>query len=75
MALVVAQLCHDGGMSPPLTGVFAPIPSGVSEETLPQRYKEHFFSKQQNADAPMFSADSVKFIQCKECHQGLQHQN
>ncbi|CAM1506888.1 Fc.00g065290.m01.CDS01 [Cosmosporella sp. VM-42] len=49
-------------MSPPLTGVFASIPGGVNEETVPDKYKDYFFSKQQNANAPILSAESVKFL-------------
>ncbi|KAI8718894.1 Abhydrolase-3 domain-containing protein [Fusarium sp. LHS14.1] len=65
MSLTVSHLCQDAGMEPPLTGVYAPITSGVNEKTVPEKYKDHFFSKEQNANAPMFSTESLKFVHSK----------
>lgn len=62
LALVVAGLCMDEGLSPPLTGVYAALPSCVTESDVPQKYKEHFFSHEQNADAPMLKAVSMEFV-------------
>lgn len=52
----------DEGLSPPLTGVYAALPSCVTESDVPQKYKEHFFSHEQNADAPMLKAVSMEFV-------------
>ncbi|GCB24321.1 AB hydrolase superfamily protein B1A11.02 [Aspergillus awamori] len=39
-------------LSPPITGVLASIPVCISQETLPEKYKELWVSKEQNANAP-----------------------
>ncbi|KAK7407883.1 hypothetical protein QQX98_009942 [Neonectria punicea] len=65
MSLVVSHLCRDANMTPPLTGVFAPLTSGVNEETVPEKYKNYFISKEQNATVPVFSTESMKFIHSK----------
>ncbi|KAM0225759.1 hypothetical protein ACHAQD_000718 [Fusarium lateritium] len=62
MSLVVSHLCRDAKMVPALTGVFAPITSGVNDQTVPEKYKDHFISMEQCAKAPMFSAESMKFV-------------
>ncbi|KAF5025033.1 hypothetical protein F66182_2901 [Fusarium sp. NRRL 66182] len=62
MSLVVSHLYHDAKMEPPLTGVFAPITSGVNEETIPVKYKDHFFSMEQNAKVPVFNAESMHLL-------------
>ncbi|KAF7543144.1 hypothetical protein G7Z17_g10969 [Cylindrodendrum hubeiense] len=62
IVLAVSHLCRDDKMSPPLTGVFAPIPSGANESTIPEQYRKHFFSKEQNANAPLFSTESLNFV-------------
>ena len=62
MSIIVAHMWRENKMMPALTGIFAPIPAGVNEETVPSKYKDHFFSKQQNANAPMLSTESIKFI-------------
>lgn len=71
MSLAVAHLCQDAEMKPPLTGVYAPITSGVNEETVPEKYKDHFFSKEQNANAPVFNTESLKFVHCRHLPQIL----
>lgn len=62
LALVVAGQFMNEGLSPPLTGVYAALPSCVTEGDVPQKYKEHFFSREQNADAPMLKAESMDFV-------------
>lgn len=65
LALSVAVLHRDAEISPPLTGVYAAIPSAMNEEVLPEKYKDRFFSLEQNANAPCLTAESMKFIQSK----------
>ncbi|KAF4458489.1 sterigmatocystin biosynthesis lipase esterase STCI [Fusarium albosuccineum] len=62
MCIAVSHLCRDSNMTPPLTGVYAPITSAVSDATVPEKYKDHFFSKEQHADAPLFNTESLKFV-------------
>lgn len=65
MALVVAHLCRDSDLSPPLTGIYAAMPAGATKETVPQKYRERFFSMEQNAFAPVVSAETLDFIRSK----------
>lgn len=62
LSLVVAHLYTDEGLSPPLTGVYAALPSCVNEKDVPEKYKDHFFSVDQNSEAPMLKAESLKFV-------------
>ncbi|KAJ6445989.1 lipase 2 [Purpureocillium lavendulum] len=62
MALVVAHLCRDSNMMPPLTGIYAPMPGGATKETVPAKYRDRFISLEQNARAPMLWAESIEFF-------------
>ncbi|KAH0524928.1 hypothetical protein TsFJ059_007367 [Trichoderma semiorbis] len=62
MALIVAHLCLNDKLSPPLTGIYAAMPGGVNHETVPEKYKDRFISFKQNANAPVLSLESLKFI-------------
>ncbi|KAL7932782.1 Alpha/Beta hydrolase protein [Trichoderma chlorosporum] len=62
MAVIVAHLCLNDKLNPPLTGIYAAMPGGVNNETVPEKYKDRFISLEQNADAPVFSAASLAFI-------------
>lgn len=68
ISLVVSHLCRDAKMTPALTGAFAPITSGVNDQTVPDKYKDHFISVEQCAKAPVFSAESMKFVHCMLFH-------
>lgn len=65
MALIVAHLCLNDKLSPPLTGIYAAMPGGVNHETVPEKYKDRFVSFEQNANAPVLSLESLKFIWSK----------
>lgn len=65
MALIVAHLCLNDKLSPPLTGIYAAMPGGVNHETVPEKYKDRFISFEQNANAPVLSLESLKFIWSK----------
>jgi len=63
LALTCAHLYRDDKCTPALTGIYAAAPSGVSKDTVPEKYREHFFSLEQNADAILLSAESLEAIQ------------
>lgn len=65
MSIVVSHLCRDEKMLPPLTGVYAPITSGVTESTVPEKYRDRFISPVQNAKAPLFTAGAMEFVDSK----------
>lgn len=62
LALVVAHIYAEEGLSPTLTGVYAALPSCVNEVDVPEKYNEYFFSHEQNAQAPMLKAESLRFV-------------
>ncbi|OBS26614.1 hypothetical protein FPOA_00557 [Fusarium poae] len=65
ISLVVSHLYHDAEIEPLLTGVYAPITSGVNDQTVPEKYKDHFISWEQCAKAPVFSSESMNFVHSK----------
>jgi acetyl esterase/lipase len=62
LCLAVSCLCHESGMSPPLTGVFASIMTGLDAGTVPERYRDRFLSMEQNKDSHLLSTDSITFF-------------
>ncbi|KFA50842.1 hypothetical protein S40293_05818 [Stachybotrys chartarum IBT 40293] len=62
LCLAVSYLCRESRMSPPLTGVYASIMTGLDAGNVPDRYKDRFFSMDQNKDSYMLSAGSVSFF-------------
>lgn len=65
LALCVSVLSRDAKLSPPLTGVYAPVTSALNPETIPSQYKDRFISMEQNKDAPCLNAESIKFIRSR----------
>jgi hypothetical protein len=43
-------------MVPPFTGLWASVPATVNEEAVPDRYKDLWFSQEQNANSPVLGA-------------------
>ncbi|KAL7946443.1 Alpha/Beta hydrolase protein [Trichoderma barbatum] len=62
MAMAVAHLCLNDKLAAPLTGIYAAITGGVNKETVPDKYKDRFFSLEQNAEAPVLSTTSLEFV-------------
>ncbi|KAI1846684.1 hypothetical protein JX266_007257 [Neoarthrinium moseri] len=62
IALTIAHLWSEQESLPPLTGIYASVNSGISRDTVPDRYRDHFFSLDQNAEAPGFTIESLEFI-------------
>ncbi|KAJ2907016.1 hypothetical protein MKZ38_008584 [Zalerion maritima] len=51
-ALVASHLYIQEGCIPAITGIYASAPWGVSKETVPEQYKDRFFSFEQCAKVP-----------------------
>ncbi|GME42156.1 alpha/beta hydrolase fold-3 domain-containing protein [Neofusicoccum parvum] len=60
LAAVVAQRWLDEKASPPLTGLYLSIPVLLDEEIVPDRYRDLWFSRDQNANAVIVNADAMK---------------
>ncbi|KNG85325.1 lipase/esterase [Aspergillus nomiae NRRL 13137] len=52
LAIVTAHRAVKEKLSPPITGVLASIPVCMSQETVPEKYKELWVSREQNGYAP-----------------------
>lgn len=52
LAIVTAHRSVKEKLSPPITGVLASIPVCMSKETVPEKYKDLWVSREQNAYAP-----------------------
>lgn len=62
LALVNAQQWQEKKMSPPLTGVYASIPIFLEEHLVPEEFKKIWFSRTQNADAPLLNKKTLDII-------------
>src|SRR6185437_3975673 len=63
LALTCAHLYRDDRCAPALTGIYAAAPFGVNKDTVPEKYREHFFSLEQNAEAVVLTAEALEVIQ------------
>lgn len=60
---VVAQKALDEKLSPPLTGLWLCVPLVFpSADQVPEKYKEQWFSHEQNKDAPILNAEAISAI-------------
>ncbi|KAF9871463.1 alpha beta hydrolase fold-3 domain-containing protein [Colletotrichum karsti] len=59
LAAVVAQKSVDEGLTPPLTGTWLCIPYLLEEEIVPPKYKDVWFSREQNAAGPVIDKDGM----------------
>ncbi|SPO06186.1 probable arylacetamide deacetylase [Cephalotrichum gorgonifer] len=62
LSIVTAQRATKEGLTPPITGVLANIPVCMSEETVPEKYKHLWVSREQNASAPGNPGKDSKLI-------------
>ncbi|KXH57760.1 hypothetical protein CSAL01_05911 [Colletotrichum salicis] len=62
LALGVTRLWIDEKQSPKLTGIFSSISGAVTDDSVPEKYRDRFLSLKQNANAPVVTADSIEFI-------------
>lgn len=62
LAIVTAQKALEKKLSPGLTGLLASVPSCLSEEIVPEKYKEVWFSREQNANAPILGKSEMDML-------------
>lgn len=51
---------------PPLTGLYVSVPQSVNSEAVPEQYREFLVSLEQNANAPLLTAESLEFMRCRD---------
>lgn len=60
---VVAQKAQDEGLSSPLTGLWLSVPLVFpSLDHVPEKYKDQWFSHEQNKDAPILDGEAIKAV-------------
>ena len=62
IAAVISHLHRDEKLQPPLTGVYQSIPSPMSPENVPKKYRDQHQSREQNKDAPILNEAARKLI-------------
>lgn len=63
ISAVIAQQHLKQGISPPLTGIWLSVPwLFSSKESVPEKYKDQWFSREQNKDAPVLDEDAIEAI-------------
>jgi acetyl esterase/lipase len=60
IAAVLAHVARDERMSPPLTGQYLAIPKLLPWNRVPEKYREHFLSPEDNKDAPILPVAAVE---------------
>jgi acetyl esterase/lipase len=53
---VLSHLYRDDQLSPPLRGLYLSVPTVVSPEAVPEKYKDEYTSREENKDAPLMNA-------------------
>jgi hypothetical protein len=59
---ILALLYRDENLSPPLTGSYLSIPACMTAESVPEKYKAVFLSREQNASTPILNKSSIKLF-------------
>lgn len=62
LAVVTAHKALKEKLAAPITGIWACIPVLLSDSTVPEEYKDRWSSRVQNANAPLFNAQSIEFV-------------
>ncbi|KAL7940703.1 alpha/beta hydrolase fold-3 domain-containing protein [Trichoderma barbatum] len=62
LAAVVAQKWVTQAVSPSMTGVWLNMPLLLEKQYVPEKYKELWFSKEQNADAIILNKAALEFV-------------
>lgn len=59
ISAVLAHLARDEALAPPLTGQYLSIPTVCPHDKVPEKYRDRYFSWEQNKDAPVLPAAAV----------------
>lgn len=62
LAIVTAQRAMEEKLSPPLTGLWACIPVTLENELVPEKYRHMWYSRTQNATAPLLNGKAIEYI-------------
>ena len=59
LTAVTAQKALEEGLCPALTGLWLSVPILLDQDITPDKYKHLFFSREQNAKAPVFNISAI----------------
>jgi acetyl esterase/lipase len=59
MAATVTHLARDEKLVPQITGCWLSVPSLLSPEVVPDKYKQDYLSREQNKDAPILNEGAL----------------
>lgn len=62
LTAISAQKAVTEKLSPPLTGLWFSVPVLFGDEIVPEGYKHRFFSRKQNAAAPIFNMTAIHSV-------------
>lgn len=62
LTAVNAQKALNENLSPPLTGLWFSVPVLFGDGQVPDQYKDLFFSRKQNANAPIFDMNAINRV-------------
>ena len=62
LAIVTAHKALKQKLAAPITGVWACIPAGLSDSTIPEQYKDIWASRVQNVNAPFLNTQAIEII-------------
>lgn len=54
LAASISLLARDEGLSPPLTGVLLSVPTVIYPSVIPEKYRDVYLAREQNANAPYY---------------------
>jgi acetyl esterase/lipase len=62
LAAAAAQKMLDEKFSPPLTGIWLSIPYVLEAELVPAKYKDLFFSREQNSNSLIINKEAIEYV-------------
>lgn len=65
MAATITHLARDEQMTPALTGCWLSIPSLLSPDVVPDKYKGDYLSREQNKHAPILNEGAIALFRSK----------
>ena len=62
LTATISHLYRDDDLFPPITGLYLSIPSLMSEEVVPEKYRDQYLSIEQNKNAPLLDQGAIDFF-------------